>query len=96
MVFMNATVEIDKAGRIVVPKKVRDALGLNAGTQVELEVQEDAVVLRAKRQPKGLWNDRGLWVYDAGVPITTDEVQRWMDELRERRMRFVSGESLEP
>ncbi|MGD0681268.1 MAG: AbrB/MazE/SpoVT family DNA-binding domain-containing protein [Terracidiphilus sp.] len=37
MVFMNAIVEIDKAGRIVVPKKLRDDLHLIPGTRLRIE-----------------------------------------------------------
>lgn len=96
MAIMNATGEIGKAGRIVVPKKVREVLGLQEGTPVEFVVQEDAVLLRPRRDPKGLWSDRGLWVYDAGIPISAEDTRRWVEEDRERRMRFVSGESLEP
>jgi AbrB family looped-hinge helix DNA binding protein len=35
--IMNAIVEIDKAGRIVVPKKFRDALHLVPGTRLAVE-----------------------------------------------------------
>ena len=36
MAFMNAIAEIDKAGRVVVPKKFRDALHLVPGTRLSL------------------------------------------------------------
>jgi AbrB family looped-hinge helix DNA binding protein len=45
MVFMNAIVEIDKAGRIVVPKKLRDDLHLIPGTRLRIE---------RERRPAGL------------------------------------------
>jgi len=39
------TVEIDKAGRIVVPKKLRDALHLAPGTKLRVKRHGDSLVL---------------------------------------------------
>jgi AbrB family looped-hinge helix DNA binding protein len=93
---MNANADIDKAGRIVVPKKVRDAVGLHAGDNLDIEVRGDEIVLRAKLRAKGLHKDRGLWVYDSGAGGTTDDINASIKNDRERRMRYVAGESLEP
>ena len=46
---MTTTVIIDKAGRIVLPKPVRDALQLSPGDSLELETFEDQIVLRPAR-----------------------------------------------
>jgi AbrB family looped-hinge helix DNA binding protein len=37
---------IDKAGRVVIPKSVRDRLGLRPGTPLDVVVTDDAVHLR--------------------------------------------------
>ncbi len=54
MAFMNATTEIDKAGRIVVPKKMRDALHLVPGTRVTLKQEGDAIQIAPERAGRGL------------------------------------------
>ena len=42
---MNTTLTVDKAGRVVLPKPVRDELQLAAGDSLELESSEDRIVL---------------------------------------------------
>jgi AbrB family looped-hinge helix DNA binding protein len=42
---MSAIVEIDKAGRIVVPKKLRDALHLTPGTKIKVKRAGHSLVL---------------------------------------------------
>lgn len=42
---MNTTVEIDKAGRIVVPKKLRDDMHLVPGTRLRIERSGDRLTL---------------------------------------------------
>lgn len=54
MAYMNATTEIDKAGRIVVPKKMRDALHLVPGTRVTLKQEGDAIQIAPERAGRGL------------------------------------------
>ncbi|MGH9550162.1 MAG: AbrB/MazE/SpoVT family DNA-binding domain-containing protein, partial [Terriglobales bacterium] len=46
---MNTTLTIDKAGRIVLPKPVREALQISPGDSLELESSEDQILLRPAR-----------------------------------------------
>ena len=51
---MSTTVEIDKAGRVVVPKKFRDALHLTPGTRLKIDRTGDTLTLeRHKRIMEG-------------------------------------------
>ena len=58
----NAIVEFDKAGRIVVPEKLRDALHLVAGTRLIVERAEDNLMLMPNANTAQL-------VIDEGVPL---------------------------
>lgn len=93
MAFMNATVEIDKAGRIVVPKKVRDAMRLRAGDQLELRLEDNHMTLRSKHAaPKPtLQRVRGRLVYDSGLPISEAEVESALENAREERTAAILG-----
>ncbi len=59
---MNAIVEIDKAGRIVIPKKMRDALHLTPGTRLRVEQLGDALSVT----PSGM---EGQLVVENGTPL---------------------------
>ena len=93
---MNAIVEIDRAGRIVVPKKFRDALRLAPGTRLKVECTGDRIVLEQDLPEPRLEMRDGLLVMVSGTPITVEDVNKVIDEQRDRRMRFVAGLSDEP
>lgn len=50
--FVHATAAVDKAGRIVVPKKMRDALHLVPGTRLTVRINGGGLIVEAKAKPK--------------------------------------------
>jgi AbrB family looped-hinge helix DNA binding protein len=93
---MNTIVEIDKAGRIVVPKKFRDALHLTPGTRLKIERAGDTLMLEQDLPEPSLEMVDGLWVMTGGPKLTVEEVNAMIDEQRERRMLYVAGLTEEP
>jgi len=79
---------IDKAGRVVIPKTVRDRLGLRAGDALELQSEGDSVRLRPARPKTVLCKEHGLWVY-CGDSSGVDIINAIEDD-RENRVRDVS------
>jgi AbrB family looped-hinge helix DNA binding protein len=55
---MNTTLRIDKAGRVVLPKLVRDALQINPGDSLELESSDDQIALRPARGRARMYKKR--------------------------------------
>lgn len=88
---MNATIEIDKAGRIVVPKKIRDVLHLRPGDKLDVEVDGEKMTLAHHRTGKGLYEKDGWLVYDSGVPMSVEEARRLVDDAREERDAHLLG-----
>ena len=83
--IMTTTLTVDKAGRVVLPKAVRDELQLTAGDSLELESSEDRIVLRPLRGTAGLEKKQGIWVLRMGRPISAEVVNRTLGQIRHER-----------
>ena len=82
---MEAKVTIDKAGRVVMPKILRDELHLSPGDTLELTVEGEQVMLRPQRVTPPLQKERGVWVFRAGEPLTAAETREALRNIREQR-----------
>lgn len=85
---MSAKTSIDKAGRLVLPKPVRDRLRLQPGDELLVDDNEDLITLRPVRASVTLKKEHGIWVYqgdrsDASIP-------ELVDELRTARLRDLA------
>jgi AbrB family looped-hinge helix DNA binding protein len=91
--IMNAIVEIDKAGRIVVPKQLRDELHLAAGTRLRVERAGDTLVLEPDYPEPTLEMRDGLWLMREmnSERVDIEDLIRQGYEERERRMLEGSG-----
>jgi AbrB family looped-hinge helix DNA binding protein len=91
---MTTTLTVDKAGRVVLPKPVRDALRLSAGDSLELESSEDHIVLRPVRGQARMSKRMGIWVIDVGEPVSAAAVNRVMSDIRREREEAIMGPQL--
>jgi len=82
---MVAKLKLDKLGRIVLPKPVREKLQLSAGDQLELESTEDRITLRPVRGNAQLRKKRGVWVFHSGEPLSEVTVQQTVEQIRRER-----------
>ena len=82
--------QIDKAGRIILPKTVRDRLGLHPGSALELEETQGGVFLKPSEQKPALVKKDGFLVYNGELPQGFD-IRRAIEDDREERMRKVWG-----
>jgi AbrB family looped-hinge helix DNA binding protein len=83
---MNIRLIIDKAGRVVIPKPLRQELHLEPGDALEMESVGEEITLRPVRGTGPLTKEHGVWVFHAGQPLpasTTDEMLRQIREDRD-------------
>jgi AbrB family looped-hinge helix DNA binding protein len=79
---------LDKFGRIVIPKQVRDDLGLSPGSILKIEERDEEIVLRPVAETSPL-------VLKDGILVFTGEVEGDLDTAvrrdREERSRKLTG-----
>lgn len=89
---MNIIVTLDKAGRVVIPKTLRDELHLEPGDSLSLHAEGDKLVLRPLRTQTLLRKERGVWMYRTGKLMSAGLSGRTLRELREEQaMRSSEG-----
>lgn len=81
--------KIDRAGRIVVPKPIRQRLGLHPNTEIEIVEQADGVLLRpVEPKPSMVLRENGLWVHTGKIDPNYD-INKLIDDVREERIRDI-------
>jgi AbrB family looped-hinge helix DNA binding protein len=83
-------VKIDKAGRIVLPKPVRDRFRLRQGSDLEVEERPEGVLLKPVNQRPSMIKENGFLVHLGELPrgLDWDEL---VDVAREERIKEISG-----
>ena len=88
---MTAKVTIDKAGRVVLPKPLRDELELAPGDVLEAGTSDQKITLRPVRVTVPLQKERGVWVYRTGQKLSAAVVDDTIRQVREERNRAALG-----
>ena len=82
------TLRIDKSGRIVVPKAIRERLGLKPRMALEALEQPVGILLRPVAQRPPMVKVEGLWVHQ-GVAQPGAAWDRALEDMREERIQSV-------
>jgi AbrB family looped-hinge helix DNA binding protein len=88
---VNIKLTLDKMGRIVLPKPVREEMELLPGDTLELESSEEKITLRPVRETASLRKKQGIWVYRVGEPLADVVVQKTIAQLRREREEQILG-----
>ena len=65
---MTGTLTIDKAGRIVLPKPLREELQLEPGDSLEVNIKGEEITLRPIRGNSPLKKKHGVWCFRLASP----------------------------
>jgi AbrB family looped-hinge helix DNA binding protein len=79
--------KLDKAGRIVLPKPLRDEMQLGPGDTLQLETEGEQITLRPVRPNAMLKKELGVWVYQGEASDTS--LTDLLDREREKRTSQV-------
>lgn len=81
-------IRIDKTGRIVVPKTLRERLGFRPDTELEAIEQPDGVLLRRLEQHPSMVKVDGLWVHQGNAEARANW-ESVLKDVREERIESV-------
>jgi AbrB family looped-hinge helix DNA binding protein len=82
---MSTQLTIDGAGRVVIPKPLRDELDLAPGDTLELETAGESMTLRPTRGTVPLTKEKGVWVFRTGHPLPASVTDDVLDRIRTNR-----------
>jgi AbrB family looped-hinge helix DNA binding protein len=91
---MNLHVQMDPAGRVVLPKKVRDRFRLQGGDTLALEIKGDTIQLRPQPTKARLERVNGVLVLVSETPLP--EGRDLVAEAREERIDQIARRPNEP
>jgi AbrB family looped-hinge helix DNA binding protein len=83
--IMSRGITIDAAGRLVIPKSVRDRLGLRPGSRLQIREEDGQIVLRPERSEPALVDRGGFLAVDIGSSDAAD-----LDHRRGREERLAA------
>ena len=86
---MKTQITLDRAGRVLIPKALREQLNLLPGDAIELESDGDDITLRPQKPVTTMTKEHGIWVFYA-EPSDIDIVE-FIRQQREERNRHVLG-----
>ena len=79
---------LDRFGRLVVPKDIRDRLGLRPGSEIEIDEKENEVVLKPVEHEPSLRVKGGVLVFSG---TATGDLRGAVRAHREERMQRVAS-----
>lgn len=88
---MSTLLTIDGAGRVVIPKPLRDQLNLAPGDTLELDTAGESIMLRPTRGTAPFTKEKGVWVFRTGHPLPASMVDEVMDRIRTERDHHQLG-----
>ena len=86
------TTTIDRAGRVVVPKQLRDRFNLAPGTELEVAASSDGVLLRKVGTAPALIRKQGILIHHGSARVTLDIVEFMRAERAARSQRLAGDD----
>ncbi|MDA0812272.1 MAG: AbrB/MazE/SpoVT family DNA-binding domain-containing protein [Verrucomicrobia bacterium] len=85
------TLTLDKMGRFVVPKQLRDRFCLKPGDELEVLVESDGIKLRPVQPTSAMAMENGILVCTSEVPASAWDISEFLKNQREERSQSLGG-----
>ncbi|MCF7948846.1 MAG: AbrB/MazE/SpoVT family DNA-binding domain-containing protein [Spirochaetia bacterium] len=82
-------ITIDNAGRVVIPKHIRERHHMRPGTELEIENEADGISLKVSGKKPSLIEKRGILVHHGGDTVTLD-ISDFINRAREQRTSEIA------
>lgn len=79
---------LDKFGRIVIPKKIREDFNLKLGSPIRIEEGKKEILLTPIEEEPTLVEKEGVLVF-TGIP--TEDIENQVDLIRKQRSQLLGG-----
>lgn len=89
-----STATLDEAGRLVIPKPLRDELGLSPGDKLSVESDGQRVIVQPVRSATAMRKENGVWVFRSGQSVSSAETEGVLREMRRRRERAIRSSGI--
>ena len=87
------TATIDGAGRVVIPKALRERAGLVPGARVDFAFHDGAIEVRLADESRDdvVWEEyRGIhWPVPSGATMSDDQARELLESVRDERLEQV-------
>ena len=83
------TLAVDKSGRVILPKRLREHFRLHPGSKLEVEIHEDYVLLKPIATEASLVLRDGWWVHQ-GIPESDGRLLDAVDTHRQEHLDDLS------
>lgn len=93
---MSITITIGKAGRLVVPKAIRDSLGLREGSRLQLNVLGGKLEAVPEPDALSIVMQQGFPVIRGAPPLQADDIVKAIKADREARDGRISTRKARP
>jgi AbrB family looped-hinge helix DNA binding protein len=81
---------IDKFGRVVIPKKLREHLGVGPSLKIEVKETPEGILLKPMRRGSGLMMKDGILIHCGGVDESHINWDTLVEDEREERIRHIA------
>ncbi len=85
-------ITIDKAGRVVIPKPMRERYHMYPGTELEIESAAEGVLIKAHGQEASLIHKQGVLVHHGSGTVDIDTAE-YINKARDKRDWDIAAEN---